>query len=235
MPISNRGDRFYNRFKELLIHEIDRPTLPTIVACLICGATLVSNGKQSAGWVLCGVAYRMVVDLGCHLGIPAQKDCKLAPSRLDAMEIEMRTRIYWGAFVTDKFQSLYFGRQPALLPADARVSRTLLDEYEELENWSPYFDPLGSSRGPLSTIYRPKPTYAISTFQLHITLAEIAHSIASTLYTIESIRSDGDHILQQKAKIQADLDNWYINLPAHHRLEEGNNFLPPPPNQITPQ
>jgi hypothetical protein len=151
------------------------------------------------------------------------------------MEMEMRTRIYWGAFVTDKFQSLYFGRQSALPPADARVTRTLLDEYEELENWTPYVDPLGCSNDSPNTNYRPRPTYAISTFQLHITLAQIAHAITATFYTIDSIRVDRGYLLQQKAKIQAELDKWFTNLPSHHRVDEGNDSLPPPPNQITPQ
>lgn len=151
------------------------------------------------------------------------------------MEIEIRTRIYWGAFVTDKFQSLYFGRQSALPPADARVSRTLLDEYEELEIWTPYVDPLGDLPNATITNCQPRPTYAISTFQLHIALAEIAHAITSTFYTIDSIRVDKRHILQQKTKIQADLNNWVMNLPTHLRIDERGDFIPPPPNQITPQ
>ncbi|KAE9374235.1 hypothetical protein N431DRAFT_437706 [Stipitochalara longipes BDJ] len=227
------GDRFYDRFKELLVQELDRPSLPTIVACLICGATLVSNGKQSAGWVLCGIAYRMVVDLGCHLSIHPQKDRASADSRLTSMEVEIRTRVYWGAFVTDKFQSLYFGRQSALPPSEARVPRTFLDEYEELENWIPYVDPSVPADSSSVSTYQPRPTYAIATFQLHITLAEIAHSIASTFYTIDSIKFDGSEMLRRKEEIQADLDNWAESLPDQLQFDDETD-TPPPPNQITP-
>lgn len=230
----SRGDRFYDRFKELLVQELDRPSLPTIVACLICGATLLSNDKQSAGWVLCGIAYRMVVDLGFHFSILPQKDRASADSRFTSMEAEIRTRVYWGAFVTDKFQSLYFGRQSALPPSEARASRILLDEYEELENWTPYVDPSIPADSSCISTYRPRPTYAISTFQLHITLAEIAHSIASTFYTIDSIKIDVAQMLRRKDEIQADLDGWVANLPDQLRFDEETDS-PPPPNQITPQ
>jgi hypothetical protein len=176
----------------------------------------------------------MVVDLGCHLSILPQKDRALADSRLTAMEVEIRTRVYWGAFVTDKFQSLYFGRQSALPPSEARVSRTLLDEYEELENWMPYVDPSIPTDSSCVSTYRPRPTYAISTFQLHITLAKIAHSIASTFYTIDSIKLDGAQMLRRKEEIQTDLDDWVANLPDKLRFDEETDS-PPPPNQMTPQ
>ncbi|OBT51837.1 hypothetical protein VE04_06295 [Pseudogymnoascus sp. 24MN13] len=230
---STMGERFYNRFKELLVQELDHPSLATIVACLICGATLVSDGKQSAGWVLCGIAYRMIVDLGCHLSTFPQKDPKLLDSRLTATEIEIRTRIYWGSFVTDKFQSLYFGRQSALPPTDARVPRIFLDEYEELENWVPYTDPSTTPQDSTTSTYRQQPQYAVSTFQLHITLAEIAHAIASTFYTINSIRAERDQLLKRKQEIQLDLDDWMASVPQHLQFDEENDS-PPPPNQITP-
>lgn len=175
----------------------------------------------------------MIVDLGCHLSTSPQKDPKLLDSRLTATEIEIRTRIYWGSFVTDKFQSLYFGRQSALPPTDARVPRIFLDEYEELENWVPYTDPSTSPQDSTTSTYRQQPQYAVSTFQLHITLAEIAHAIASTFYTINSIRAERDQLLKRKQEIQLDLDEWMASVPQHLQFDEETDS-PPPPNQITP-
>jgi hypothetical protein len=43
------GMAFYDRFKASLVHYIDKPTMPTVVALLTCGACLVPHGKQSAG------------------------------------------------------------------------------------------------------------------------------------------------------------------------------------------
>lgn len=215
--------------------EIDRPSLPTIAALLICGSTLVSNGKQSAGWSLCGLAYRMVIDLGCHLSISPRKDRSFATSRLTAIEIEMRTRIYWGAFLTDKFQSLYLGRQPALRPSEARVSRTLFDHHEELENWMPYVDPVSTPTSThLAGFFGPRPVYAITTLQALIPLGDIASTIASTFYAIDSIQTPRAVLLEAKKKTQSRLDVWRIELPQHLQFDPVKDPTPPP-NQITPQ
>jgi hypothetical protein len=212
--------------------EIDRPSLPTIVALLLCGTTLVSNGKQSGGWVLCGIAYKMIIDLGCHLSVSSHRT--IAKSKLTALEIEIRTRVYWGAFLTDKFQSLYLGRPPTLRPSEARVSKVLRDYYEELENWTPYVDSDATSSTAHLTAYQPRPTYAISTFQTLIPLGEIAYSIASTFYSIDSITFPTDHLLRVKFEIQEALDAWRSDLPLHLQFDPAVDPTPPP-NQITPQ
>ncbi|RSL43580.1 hypothetical protein CEP53_011631 [Fusarium sp. AF-6] len=134
------GMAFYERFKSLLVDHIDKPTIPTVVALLTCGACLVPRGKQSAGWVFCGIAYRMMTDLGCHLDIKPTsqtgKGFKLTP-----IDVEMRKRIYWAAYVGDKLQSLFLGRPPAIQETAGGVSEEFLDTYEEMEEWRPYADP----------------------------------------------------------------------------------------------
>jgi hypothetical protein len=94
---SNGGERkgieFYERFKVLLPSFIDEPTIPTIVALLTCGLTLVLFRFQSAAWTLCGMAYRMPVDLGCHLDIIPRSSSNKNP-RASAIEQEMRRRVY---------------------------------------------------------------------------------------------------------------------------------------------
>jgi len=215
------------------VDEIDRPSLPTIAALLICGSTLVSNGKQSAGWNLCGLGYRMVIDLGCHLGFPQRHD--MAPSRATAIQHEMRTRIYWGAFLMDKFQSLYLGRQPALRSSEARVSKTLLDHYEELENWSPYVDPIATPTSThIGSFVGPRTIHAITTFQALIPLGEIASLIATTFYSVNSVKKSSEHLMKAKHAVQTELDDWLDKLPQHLHLDPVVDPTPPP-NQITLQ
>lgn len=55
------GGCYFSRFKTLLVDELERPSIPTAVALLLCGATLVSCGRESTGWVYCGIAYRYVM------------------------------------------------------------------------------------------------------------------------------------------------------------------------------
>lgn len=52
------GERYLRRFKALLVDDLERPSIPTAVALLLCGATLVSSGRESTGWVYCGIAFR---------------------------------------------------------------------------------------------------------------------------------------------------------------------------------
>jgi hypothetical protein len=52
-------------------------------------------------------------------------------------------------------------------------------------------------------------------FQALIPLGEIAYSIASTFYSIDSNALPGDHLLKVKLEIQEALDAWLRNLPLH--------------------
>jgi hypothetical protein len=234
-PKNPLSSRFYRRFKELLADEIDQPSIPTAVALLLCGASLVSHGKQSAGWVLCGTAYRMIIDLGCHLSIEEAQQHK-TPSRATAIEFEVRKRVYWGAFVTDKFQSLYLGRTPALRSSEAQLPKELLDSYEELELWEPY---VGSSEAGLCSQrcqsgYQPRPAYAVSTFTSLLGLAEIANEVINAFYSKECLETPPAALQQAKIELERRLDDWQRELPAYLRFDP-NECLTPPPHQITLQ
>ena len=162
---------FYHRFKALLTHYVDTPSLPTIVALLTCGACLVQYGKQSASWLFCGMAYRMIIDLGYHLDNPKSPQSS-ENMRLSALDKEIRRRVYWGAYATDKSQSLYLGRPPGLHQSDSSTPLEFFDSYEELEEWKPYLDPQAEPYNNTSApIYRSRPSYALSTFQCLLQLS----------------------------------------------------------------
>ncbi|KAF4776417.1 nitrogen assimilation transcription factor nira [Colletotrichum scovillei] len=148
------GMGFYDRFKELLPQHVDNPTMPTVLALVVCGVYLVPYGKQSAGRVYCGMAYRVMVDLGYHLDMPRGID----PER----------RIYWSACTSDKLQSLYLSCPPGLLYKDGNISKVFLGSYEEMEQWNP-----GSASISPTTSYKERPAYAISCFQGMLQLAAI--------------------------------------------------------------
>lgn len=238
--LSTSGIRFYDRFRSLLVEEIVNPSIPTATALLLCGATLVSHGKPSAGWILCGIAYRMVIDLGCHLLTDARLLSTDVPSDrrlLTDMEREMRKRLFWGAFITDATQSLYLGRKPVLHTSDARVPLMLLDTFEELEEWTPYLDP----QSPLSDAsmmslsdYHPKPAYAVSTFQAQARLFQISAKITRTFYGIDSIAHSSHYLREARQQIMQELDDWNAALPIHLHFRPDLDPVPPP-HQLTPQ
>jgi hypothetical protein len=233
-PNGKVGEKFYRRFRQLLIDEIDRPSIPTVVALLLTSATLVSQGRSSAGWNLSGTAYRMIIDMGCHLMLGPDYQSNMGHGQLlrRDLEQEMRRRLYWGAFVTDATQALYLGRPCMFAATEARVPLHFLDTFEELEEWEPYIDPQSSpeNRPPA---FVPQPAFALSTFSWLVRLFQISTHITD-LYGIQVIKCTSEYLQERKATIERELECWSTSLPNHLRFDADGNVAPPP-HQITPQ
>ena len=226
------GTAYYDRFKSLLIHYVDKPTLPTVVALLTCGACLLQYGKQSASWVYCGMAYRMITDLRYHL-----EDQRSSQSgedaRLSALDKEVRRRVYWGAYATDKFQSLYLGRPPGLQQSHSNVAHDFLDSYEELEEWKPYIDPRTRVVSDISVpVYPGRPSYALSTFQCLLQLSIISETIINAFYSTNDAKASEQILVKSRERVKAQLDHWRETLPRH-LLFNPNTDETPPPHQMT--
>ncbi|UPL02564.1 hypothetical protein LCI18_013498 [Fusarium solani-melongenae] len=233
------GMAFYERFKSLLVDHIDKPTIPTVVALLTCGACLIPRGKQSAGWVFCGIAYRMMTDLGCHLDIEptsqAGQGFKLTP-----IDVEMRKRIYWAAYVGDKLQSLFLGRPPAIHETTGGVSEEFLDTYEEMEEWRPYVDPEARPFDSSAPAYRGRPCYAISTFRCLLQLCRIISRIIDAFYTTDNtglskqpVESVTASLIQKRQEVREQLRQFRESIPSWLQFEPGADPTPPP-HQLTP-
>jgi hypothetical protein len=228
---TSKGLVYYKRFKELLPQYIDTPTIPTVVALLTCGACLVPYGQQSAGWALSGMAYQMVIDLGCHLesSPPDGSHQTLTPTLI---EQEMKKRIYWGAYVSDKFQSLFLGRPPAMHEAAGNVTCNYLDSFEEMEAWTPYYDPAFPIFGTTVPVYHGRPSHAISTFKALLQLCKIAARIIEAFYAVNSATSSDKCLLQTRQDILTQLKQWDQDLSAWLRFDP-NTDATPPPHQMT--
>ena len=220
------GQRFYERFKELLPLAFEKSTIPSICAFLFMGAAMTSFDRKSEGWSYCGHAYRMLVDMGCHLEVEyLDKTGRYTP-----MDLEIRRRVFWGAYINDKFQALYFGRPAALHKFDGCAVKEFLDTFEEYETWQPYCDPSFNE----TTSYQPRHMYAISTFKLMIKLAEIAAAILRKIYTVDSINNSRATHKANVAALKMQLDQWQETLPIHLHFDPETDPTPPP-HQITPQ
>jgi hypothetical protein len=233
------GSRFYNRFCQLLGSEIGKPSIPTAVALLTTSASLVSHGRSTAGWNLSGLAYRMIIDLGCHLTLGP--DCEAGNLDLDPngrdtlfhdLDQEMRKRLYWGAFATDVTQSLYLGRPCMFATVEARVPLTYLDTFEELVMWEPHVDPEApASEQPPA--YAPQPAHGVSTFGALIRLFQLCTRIIK-IYGIDTIKCDTQYLQNEVVDLERHLQSWSDSLPQHLRFDPERPFVPPP-HQITPQ
>ncbi|SPO06778.1 uncharacterized protein DNG_09472 [Cephalotrichum gorgonifer] len=231
------GLYFYNRFRQLLVDGIETPSIASTMALLLTSASLVSQGRSSAGWSLSGTAYRMIMDLGCHmmLGPDYQSNSSQISSgrRLHRdLEQEMRTRLYWGAYVTDATQALYLGRPCMFASVEARVPLQLLDTFEELEDWQPYVDPQAPAPAAQPT-YVSQPAHAVSTFTALARLFQISTRITD-LYGIQSIKLSTERLLDKKRSIEWELNSWKNNLPSHLRFHPDETSITPPPHQVTP-
>lgn len=231
------GRRFYDRFRELLIDELGKPSIPSALALLLTSVSLVSQGKPSAGWSLSGTAHRMIIDLGCHLmlGPDYQGTAGVSNERMlrRDLEQEMRKRLYWAAFTTDATQALYLGRPCMFASAQARVPLQLLDTFEELEDWEPYIDPKSPAQAPPP--YNRQPAHAVSTFSSLVRLLQISTRI-NDLYGIQCVKYTPEYLSNKKESIEREFEKWQNMLPSHLRFDpDDNSIVTPPPHQITPQ
>lgn len=230
------GQRFYRRFQQLLLPELERSSIASAVALLTVGSSLVSSGRQTAGWHYSGLGYRMIVDLGLHVStnqIHTPDPLFLSPKQFEMTEVEqeIRRRVFWGAYINDKFQSLYFGRPPALVTIGIEPSRSFLDTYDELDIWTPYQDT--KTTGSPSSHYAPQPAYAISTFNSLIDLADIMADIVDQIYSPKVRLISKEKALHEVERIQCNLELWANSLPSH-LLYDPKNDLPPPAHRFNP-
>lgn len=228
------GEPFYSRFKLLLIDQIDKPSLPTVVALLTCGACLVPHGRQSAGFIFCGIAYKMITDLGYHLDIQSSSKKIGSSPTCTAIEVEMRKRVYWAAYVGDKLQSLFLGRPPSIPRSAGNVSRNYLDSYEEMEQWKPYVDSNLQPFDAAVPAYLGRPAYALSTFRCLLELCDIAGDIIDAFYSLKGVNLPREPLIQSRSAIRNQLSLWKEGVPSW-LLFDPTKDPTPPPHQITPQ
>lgn len=203
--VSSAGRRFFKRCDELLSSGslLTRPHISTIVGLVLLGSTYNARGETSKGWLYTGYALRMVYDLGLHLD-PKQ-------TTEDPEEIEIRRRVFWGAFVCDKLQSLYMGRPVAINLRDSQVSREFLDLYEEMEPFYPSALAAGSSSRLDENMGDAIPRHSVSTFQQLCLLSKIMTTIINRFYVVGATFSNAQIDLQ---KIEQALQQWRDKLPS---------------------
>ena len=194
---STAGQGFFRRCDEMIAKEglLSGPTIPTVVGLVLLGSTYNARGETSKGWLWTGYALRMVYDLGLHLD----------PRQItnNPEEIEIRRRVFWGAFVCDKLQSLYLGRPVAINLRDSQVSRDFFDLYEEKEPF----------QGPFNDVLREAaysvPMHSVSAFQHLCLLSKIMTTIINRFYVVGAALSNAQNSLQQVDKA---LQQWKDSL-----------------------
>ena len=92
------GEAFANQAKELLFHEIETPTVPTVQAAVLLALREYAVNAETSAWVYIGMAVRMAHTLGLNV------DCSswVTSGQISPMEEEVRRVAWWGCFLVDK-------------------------------------------------------------------------------------------------------------------------------------
>ena len=197
------GACFFRRCAELLIEDppVERSSIPTVVGLLLLGSAFLARGDIHKSWMYSGIAIRMVYDLGLHM------DCR--KPGYNAEDLENRRRVFWGAFICDKLQSLYLGRPVAMQLQDSHVSHDFMDTMEDLDLWTPYVDPKSPEVDFPSCVQTP--AHSVSTFQQLCLLSKLMAKIIKRFYFDFAKASNAQSSLQS---LDEGLSSWYTNLPS---------------------
>ncbi|KAM3493383.1 hypothetical protein MY3957_003296 [Beauveria namnaoensis] len=205
--VRTAGWQFRERVRTLLGEALDRSDITTIQALLVMTNSLFALGdERSAAWLYSGLAFRMITDLGLHVDLSNSR-------RFTDEDLEIRRRVFWGAFVVDKIQSLYQGRPVSLKESDALVPIRFLDVFEELEPWTPF----AYSESRLD--FEVTPAYSTSTFASLCRLSLVMSDILSTIYTERSSDQSPSKLAGERMNLHKKLRNWEESLPSHLEID----------------
>ncbi|KAL3458589.1 fungal-specific transcription factor domain-containing protein [Aspergillus heterothallicus] len=226
-PDLETGQAFFARCDELLLQHglLLQSSIPTVIALVMLGSTFIARGMTSKGWLYTGYAMRMIYDLGLHT------EPQLEVTKYTIEEIEIRRRVFWGAFVCEKLQSLYLGRPPTIRLQDAHVSQEFLDTFEELEPWEPYDDCSTSTRSSRQVSSTPPLAYSVSVFQQLCLLSQIMTQIIDKIYCVGATASSTRREIRA---LDGTLTSWYTNLPDHLAYEPWARGPLDPPATVAP-
>jgi hypothetical protein len=180
------------------------------------------------------MAYRMISDLGLDINPNKVNTSSLLVKEPEytqnALEAEMQRRIFWGAYMNDRFNSLYFGRPPSLhILKGFEPDRECLDMHDELETWTPCYDTV---KPPSAHIMAPK--YNVSNRDCLLKLADITSDIIDKFYRPGLEYRSSEAACQQVTSVQRQLDQWAEELPTQLYYDPKND-TPVPPHRFYPQ
>ncbi|KAK1478572.1 hypothetical protein CCUS01_04918 [Colletotrichum cuscutae] len=199
------SERFFLAAESIImVTGLTRPSVATVQAFLCLALYEIGRGNLSKGWGYSGIAFRMAQDLGLQRDPKGwvQHDSSLATHE----DVEIRRRIYWGCYISDKLISLILGRPVYLVYDDAEVQpMETLPEPPEMSLWRPVgFDEEYRESAQASSM--------IPYLHEQIRLSRIIERMMSTLF---SPRSNLDDLGRRVCfdNLNLDLNRWRESLP----------------------
>jgi hypothetical protein len=101
--------------KSMINLEVEKPGgIPSIQALLLLGDLECMIGNDATGWMLAGMSFRLVFDVGLHVD-PNEL-------QLTEREVEIRHMVLWACLINDKYYSIYMGRPSYFKSSDIAPS-----------------------------------------------------------------------------------------------------------------
>ena len=92
------GDAYLAQVKIMLQYESEAPTTRTVQAVLLLSLCETARDKEALGFIYCGMATRMALNLGLHVD---SSTC-ISEGLLTADEVKDRQVTWWGVYMLDK-------------------------------------------------------------------------------------------------------------------------------------
>ena len=213
-PSTDRS-HFFNRARTLIFSSLlQAPSIELVQALLLMGQYLHGSLELDSCWTVIGMANRIAQGQGLHLD----------PSTftLDVIEQEIRKRVWWGCFVTDRILSMKVGRAPTIRD-DPSITAGLplaIDDKHLTNDQSTSFQPPGIPS---------KLEFLIQA----IGQCRLFDRILETLYNAGSLHDQTDpkrptfrladlpKCLAAAIQLDGDLTSWEQSLPPH--LQSGSD------------
>lgn len=205
ITLPGRESTLHREAKYMLDYEMERPGgLPSIAALLLLGDLEVGCGRDNAGWLYSGMAYRLCFDIGLHLD--------RSGSGVSESDNEIGRMTLWACVIFDRYWALFLGRPTALKPDDLEI-------YE----LSRQFDRLGTS--PPGS----EKSLELQIYQALFELMEMAGKITSITHQCSSRVADQDRLMYMRmAALDSELERWYARLPEMLKYTAENAATAPP-------
>ncbi|KAF4607868.1 hypothetical protein EYR40_000204 [Pleurotus pulmonarius] len=209
------GDEYLDQAKLLLdrCYSSSRPAI--CQALLLMGYREIGIGAMAEAWTYIGMAIRMAQDLGLHRSADGWARAELGGRLFSDTELQERKRIWYGCVVMDKYVSTYIGRPLAIMESD--FDTTLPDDDDPHPSQPIHGTPLPPVPGRLMTC-----------FNASASLSNLIGDIVVGIYAVRPLSSRHGAL----ARLERELDKWYLDLPEHLRCDIGSTKHPVPAPHI---
>ncbi|CUS25039.1 LAQU0S25e00518g1_1 [Lachancea quebecensis] len=221
----HQSSQYYNLAKRAVLQKVfqlDDSSLVgstsssklAIVQTLLCLAFYdIGHGENPLAWYSSGLAFRIAHEIGLHLNPESWSN--VYEDELSNLDIEVRSRIYWGCYIADHLICVLFGRSTSLRLSNSTVPET--DELPDIET------------GIEDYLYDPRATLSMAKpLKELIVLSRITELFASKIFIqTESLAQRSEHL----ERFNSEINQWRLNLPDELKwtkelLENNKDFNP---------